>query len=381
MKQTLESYIDPRDFPKRYGGQLDWDFGMLPHMDDDSMHAVEKDGRSGWVEGPCLWLNHERFAVGTVDGKLRRPDSEIAALKPVVYAADKTDEPVHPDQALVEMNMNTAAHQEKSESRQKEEVAASESERLSPTPLHPVTSSTIASINPSHPTVSYQNQNPNEMPTQAAHAEPGTTAAPAEPETAAIPAEPIPEPSGTAPPSESVPAPPSESVPAVPAAAAVVTQPEAGKTEDSVNSKKKHHFRDIFHHKSKNSEDITHEDKPAESNHTAVLKENTTVIKQPGGEPDKVTPGRTTGTINQVNMHESLVHDMTTKKMEGESVSVILSAANGNMNDQKELVVASDPTKGLALETDKLNINGQAKPPMERFVTAVEDLTTVNGRA
>ncbi len=357
MQQTLESYMDPQDFPKRYGGQLDWDFGMLPDMDHDSMHAVEKDGRSGWVEGPCLWLDHQRFAVGTVDGKPRRPDSEIAALKPVVYAADKTDEPVHPDQALVEKNMDTAAYLEKAEPVQKEEVAAAGTERLSPTPLHPVTSSMVSSINPSHPTVSYQNQNPDEMPTQAAEVGP---------ETAATPAEPTPEPSGTASPTEAV---------------TVVTQHEAAKMEDSANSKKKHHFRDMFHHKSKHGEDTTHKDKPAESNHTAVPKENTTVITQREGKPDKATPGRTTGTINQVNMHESLVHDLTTKMMEGESVSVIPSHANGNMHDQKELVVASDPKKGLALEADKLNINGQAKPPMERFVTAVEEFTTVNGRA
>ena len=365
MKSTLESYIDSQDLPKHYGGQLDWNFGELPHMDEDSIRAVEKDGRSGWVEGPCLWLDHRRFAVGTVNGVLRRPDSEIAALKPVVYAADKTDEPVHPDQGAIEKNVETAAHQEKPEPIQKEEVATAESGKLSPTPLHPVTSSTVNSIIPSHPTVSYQNQNPDEMSTQAAKSE-------TEAETPATPAASAEEISATAKPTE-----------AVPAVAAVAAQPEAAKTEDSEHSTKKHHFRDIFHHKSKHSEDLTHNDMHAHTNGNTNSKdaENTTVIKQPEGESDKVVPGRMTGTIDQVNVHEALVHEMTTKKMEGESVSTIRSNANGDMKDPGELLVASDPTKGLAVETGKLNINGQAKPPMQRFVTAVEDLTTVIGKA
>lgn len=351
MKSTLESYIDPEDFPKRYGGKLDWDFGMLPHMDDASLQAVEKDGRSGWVDGPCLWLNHQRFAVGTVNGKPRRPDSEIAALKPVVYAADKTDEPVHPDQVASHMRMESAAEEEKPVAMQKQEAtaaaatAASEGQRKPP--LHTVTSSIVNSINPSHPTVSYQNQNPDEMPTQVAEA---ASVAPAPAPAPVAPTAPA------APFKQEI-----ESATLAGRAVPVVTPTETKRAETPVDEKKHHHHLHLFHHKEKHAD-------------------NTTTIKQPDPEPNMQVPGRTTGTLNQVNMHESLIHDMTTKKMQDESVSVIPGHANGSAN-QGELLVASDPAKGLALETARLNTNGQAKPPIERFVTAMEGIPTANGQA
>jgi hypothetical protein len=65
--------------------------------------------------------------------------------------------------------------------------------------------------------------------------------------------------------------------------------------------------------------------------------------------------------------------------MQEESISIIPSHANGSAYHD-ELLVASDPAKGLTLETEKLELNGQVNPPMERFVMAVEGVT-VNGPA
>jgi hypothetical protein len=81
-----------------------------------------------------------------------------------------------------------------------------------------------------------------------------------------------------------------------------------------------------------------------------------------------------------MNMHEFLIHDVTIKKMQDESISIMPSNANGSAH-RDELLVASDPTKGLVLETEKLNINGDMKPPMERFVTAVDEITPISGQA
>jgi hypothetical protein len=133
-------------------------------MDEESLRAVERDGMSGWVDGPCLWLDHKRVAVGRVNGKPRRLESEIAALKPVVYAADKTEEPVHPD----------AAAKPKSEA----PVVASENYIVTTEQAYTLstlahgelitTSQTAGSVDPSHPTVSHQNVgNGAEMDTQA----------------------------------------------------------------------------------------------------------------------------------------------------------------------------------------------------------------------
>jgi hypothetical protein len=92
--------MDPKDFPKRYGGDLVWDWGDMPHLDDETRAALETDGNKGWVRGPCLWLDGKRVPVGSEKGKPRRPIPDVEKLKPVVYAADYTETPVHPEKKL-----------------------------------------------------------------------------------------------------------------------------------------------------------------------------------------------------------------------------------------------------------------------------------------
>ncbi|OAP56695.1 hypothetical protein AYL99_08807 [Fonsecaea erecta] len=100
VKPTLAKFMEPKDFPKRYGGDLNWDWGDLPHLDDETRTALERDGNKGWVRGPCLWLDGQRVPVGSEKGKLRRPNLDIEKMKPVVYAADYTENPVHPDKKV-----------------------------------------------------------------------------------------------------------------------------------------------------------------------------------------------------------------------------------------------------------------------------------------
>ncbi|EXJ79828.1 hypothetical protein A1O3_08113 [Capronia epimyces CBS 606.96] len=100
VKSTLSQYMETKDFPKRYGGDLEWEWGDLPDLDDKTRAAVETDGNKGWVPGPCLWLGGQRVVVGSVNGKLRCSDAEVEKKKPVVYAADYTETPVHPDKRL-----------------------------------------------------------------------------------------------------------------------------------------------------------------------------------------------------------------------------------------------------------------------------------------
>ncbi|KIW26775.1 hypothetical protein, variant [Cladophialophora immunda] len=100
VKPTLAKFMDTKDFPKRYGGDLNWDWGDLPHLDDETRTALEKDGNKGWVRGPCLWLDGQRVPVGSEKGKLRRPTVDIEKMKPVVYAADYTEFPVHPEKKV-----------------------------------------------------------------------------------------------------------------------------------------------------------------------------------------------------------------------------------------------------------------------------------------
>ena len=253
-------------------------------MDEESLRAVQKDGRSGWVDGPCLWLDHKRFAVGSVDGNPRRPDSEIAALKPVVYAADKTDEPVHPNAAASPTRGKPVVAGEK------HAIDSTEPEKLS-------APANGAIPTPSHPPVPHQNIQ-----------------------------------------------------------AAAETDTETNEADPQ----------------------LTHAESAEQANHTDAVA----LIDPPHEEEAQQTipitdSGHTTGA--QMNMHESLIHDMTIKMMQEESISIILSHANGSAHHD-ELLVASDPAKGLTLETEKLKINGQMKPAMERFIAAMEEVA-VNGPA
>lgn len=89
--------MEPESIPKKYGGKLDWAWGDMPSLDQETRTALERDGNKGWVKGPALWLNGERIVVGSENGKLRRSPKEIAEKKPIIYAADYTEEPVHPE--------------------------------------------------------------------------------------------------------------------------------------------------------------------------------------------------------------------------------------------------------------------------------------------
>jgi hypothetical protein len=295
VKSTLSTFIHPDDFPKKYGGNLDWDFGMLPHLDEESLSAIQKDGRSGWVDGPCLWRDGKRLVVGRADGIPRRPDSETAAINPVVYAADKTDEPVHPDAAASPKPEKLVVASE-----EKHAIDSTEPEKLS-APVNgaiPTPNETSGSVRPEQPPVPHQNT------------------------------------------------------------------PALAGTDTRANEADPEVMHAELAEQAHQTDDVALIDPP----HEEQAQQTT---------PIAISGHTTTGA--QMNMHESLVHDMTIKMMQEESISIIPSHANGTaLHD--ELLVASDPTKGLALETEKLEINGQVKPPMERFVTAVEEVT-INGSA
>ncbi|OCK80561.1 CRAL/TRIO domain-containing protein [Lepidopterella palustris CBS 459.81] len=84
MKTTLEQYIDPANIPKKYGGQLDFEFGMMPILEPEIEKALNweaaatQNGLRTIPTGPIKW---EETADGTVmavavgteqDGKPRR---------------------------------------------------------------------------------------------------------------------------------------------------------------------------------------------------------------------------------------------------------------------------------------------------------------------
>jgi hypothetical protein len=85
MKSTLEKYIDPENIPKKYGGKLDFEFGMMPVLEPsianslkwkDSSAADLQKGEKTIPTGPIKWREGssgrmEAFAVGKENEKPR----------------------------------------------------------------------------------------------------------------------------------------------------------------------------------------------------------------------------------------------------------------------------------------------------------------------
>ncbi|KIW17163.1 hypothetical protein PV08_04354 [Exophiala spinifera] len=268
IKPTLSKFMETKDFPKRYGGDLDWEWGQLPHLDDETRAALEKDGNKGWVRGPCQWLDGKRVVVGSEHGKLRTPDEEVEKKRPVAYAADYTELPVHAGKGLSHVSTLTAK------------------------------SGTNGTAEPHR-----------EAEAEAAAATGGTTAA------------------------------------------ALIES----KTETK---------------------------EPEQPSTTGQPAEQPTTNGTPESSPSQPQPG-------PVPAHAAAMTQAIADKLSGESVSIIPATANGvatkgDNTGHGEVIVASDPAKGLTIEAERLALTDQnghrgdekekeiERPPMERFVTAAE---------
>jgi len=111
VKSTLEEFIEPRNIPKLYGGELDFEFFARPNLDPKIKEAVTwENGHTEFPEGPAYWVPVDGgrrlacVAVGSKDGKERRETvctipvagfkeeedvaSEAAAAAPAASSAD-----------------------------------------------------------------------------------------------------------------------------------------------------------------------------------------------------------------------------------------------------------------------------------------------------
>ncbi|KAF2278337.1 CRAL/TRIO domain-containing protein [Westerdykella ornata] len=79
---TLSQYIDPENIPKKYGGQLDFKWGDLPHLEPAIESSIEwinpniQEGRKTFPIGPITWEKHAdgsltAIAIGTEKGQPR----------------------------------------------------------------------------------------------------------------------------------------------------------------------------------------------------------------------------------------------------------------------------------------------------------------------
>ncbi|KAI4244552.1 MAG: hypothetical protein L6R42_010438 [Xanthoria sp. 1 TBL-2021] len=84
VKPTLSAFMDVSSIPKKYGGDLDFECGMMPSIDPDLRRCLEiKDAKLEelFLTGPTRWVDGEEgemiaLSVGSIDGK---PHKEAVA--------------------------------------------------------------------------------------------------------------------------------------------------------------------------------------------------------------------------------------------------------------------------------------------------------------
>lgn len=89
VKSTLEAFVDPKNIPKQYGGELEFNWGEMPNLDPVIVEtATWENGYTHFPKGPVYWRamddgkRLECVAVGSHDQKERL---ERVCTIPIVY--------------------------------------------------------------------------------------------------------------------------------------------------------------------------------------------------------------------------------------------------------------------------------------------------------
>lgn len=80
VKPTLASFMDPSSFPKAYGGELDWQWGDMPNLDEPArelLQGLEQPPAEGQtkkeiLKGPMMFQGDKIEVLGTEGDKERR---------------------------------------------------------------------------------------------------------------------------------------------------------------------------------------------------------------------------------------------------------------------------------------------------------------------
>lgn len=112
--------MEPRDIPKKYGGELDWAWGDLPILEPDITKALkwehpakDKHGNSAFPIGPVRWRTTDdgtlsAVALGTQNGKQR--NDVVASLTPSADAEIQTLSPMEQRSRLVRSTTGNHTH-------------------------------------------------------------------------------------------------------------------------------------------------------------------------------------------------------------------------------------------------------------------------------
>ena len=395
--------MDPESIPKRYGGKLDFEWGQIPNLDDEAKKVLSSDGNDGWLRGPCLYLDHTRVVVGAENGKLRRSVPDVEKMKPIVYAADDTPEPVHRNRRSSSVTKETM--REKLQAMNgTAKLDRIQSANVVPTTAQAARTEIIpAETNIVAPTQSHEHAPAPDLAEPVKAAEPATPEAPRE-------AEPTPAIAVAPPAEERKEKPPAEEkqeaspVPAANIPAANIHKSPLGSEVNLPPPSQQPGFPQQTAEYISSSPKSTTEKFPSTlSPASAAAATATAAATAPltNGTAHKAadTPTALSSTPQQQQAHPhppampapgpeakhtTALNSAIADKLAtgGESISVLPAEQNGAV-PHPEMVVSSDRSKGLAVEREKLGErglsdegteggNGPQRPPVQRFVTAAE---------
>ncbi|KAE8372854.1 CRAL-TRIO domain-containing protein [Aspergillus bertholletiae] len=102
---TLTSFMDPTTIPKQYGGQLDWQWGDMPNLDDEARKLVseletppaEGETKPSFIKGPVLFKGDHVEVLGKVNGESRKrsvpvPVPQVAGSTAAVSEQETSDD-------------------------------------------------------------------------------------------------------------------------------------------------------------------------------------------------------------------------------------------------------------------------------------------------
>lgn len=346
--------MDPTAIPKKYGGKLDWQWGNPPDLDEETRAALEKDGNKGWVTGPALWMNNKRIVVGSENGKLRRSEKEIAEMKPVILAADYTEEPVHPEKRLSVVSASKKSPELKSPPQ-----GATIMDHPSPLPESPSTlvedkqlgapAVVVAEATSAQEPVQPLSPIPSHIPVESVRTSPVGDSQVHLPANQAAP------PSTTA-----------EYISPTPSKVNVVAPTASEPTQSHASAAS-------LSHKPASDDLVTEKSQAAQTGATAAATAATSTVPPPSTfsrEAASPPPGH--AQPGPLSAHTAGIHRAIAQKLEGESIIEIPASANGALA-HPDIIATSDAAKGLAMEADKMTLTtGTGRPQPERFVTALE---------
>jgi hypothetical protein len=118
MKSTLERYVDLDNVPKKYGGNLEWNFGDMPFLEPEIANAlrwkedIREKGHRTFPIGPIKWQYDAdgdlvATAIGTENGKPR--NQVIAGLHPEAGVARLALSPGRQDKQSIFATVSGAA--------------------------------------------------------------------------------------------------------------------------------------------------------------------------------------------------------------------------------------------------------------------------------